>query len=238
METRVKERLVGAAILVGLIVILVPELLSGPKSPMPGAAHSGDAALQTYTIDLSAPGRIPQHAPQPVQTETKPAEVQEAQPSAAAAAATQPDAPESKPPQSEPTPEGQPESKSAVEPEVKSELRHTVEPPSRPIEPRQGSTSTQRPQSPPPATKAAPAPATKSAGWAVQLGSFAGQENAKRLVGELRAKGYKAFISTVGSGTKARYRVRVGPEPGRPQAEKLAERLKREGRQVTVVSHP
>ena len=31
MDRRVKERLIGATILVALIVLIVPELLSGPK---------------------------------------------------------------------------------------------------------------------------------------------------------------------------------------------------------------
>ena len=33
MDRRVKERLIGASILVVLIVLIVPELLSGPKPP-------------------------------------------------------------------------------------------------------------------------------------------------------------------------------------------------------------
>src|ERR1700688_4884165 len=37
MDRRVKERLVGASILVVLIVLIVPELLSGPPAP-PAAA--------------------------------------------------------------------------------------------------------------------------------------------------------------------------------------------------------
>jgi len=55
----VKERLTGAIILVVLVVLLVPELLSGPKGPAatppaPGAASpsSEEPPLRSYTINL------------------------------------------------------------------------------------------------------------------------------------------------------------------------------------------
>ena len=53
METRVKERLIGALILIALIVLLVPELLTGPHPARGSGANGG--AVQTYTIDLAAP---------------------------------------------------------------------------------------------------------------------------------------------------------------------------------------
>jgi DedD protein len=64
LETRVKERLTGAVILVTLIVLLVPELLTGPG---PGraqpAAAAGEPPMRSYTIDLVDGG---------VRQETKP----------------------------------------------------------------------------------------------------------------------------------------------------------------------
>jgi cell division septation protein DedD len=50
----VKERLTGAAILVALIVLLVPELLRGPVHPVahPVAASDEAAPLRSYTIKL------------------------------------------------------------------------------------------------------------------------------------------------------------------------------------------
>lgn len=60
MDRRVKERLIGASILVILVVLVVPELLSGPKSAAPQlalpAAASASAAAEpnrTVTVDLS-----------------------------------------------------------------------------------------------------------------------------------------------------------------------------------------
>jgi DedD protein len=52
MDTRVKERLTGAIVLVAIVVILVPALLSGPRS-RPVAADP----LHSVTIDLSTDAR-------------------------------------------------------------------------------------------------------------------------------------------------------------------------------------
>jgi DedD protein len=55
METAVKERLVGAAVLVVLVVLVVPALLSGPPGPaQPDAAE--DSSNRTVEIDIAQPG--------------------------------------------------------------------------------------------------------------------------------------------------------------------------------------
>jgi DedD protein len=58
MDRRVKERLIGASILVVLIVLVVPELLSGPKSapapqPILPAAATASEPNRTVLVDLS-----------------------------------------------------------------------------------------------------------------------------------------------------------------------------------------
>ncbi|MDP9082248.1 MAG: hypothetical protein M3N50_00550, partial [Pseudomonadota bacterium] len=56
MDRRVKERLVGASILVALIVLIVPELLSGPKPAAPAAPRlpaSAPEPLRNVTVDLA-----------------------------------------------------------------------------------------------------------------------------------------------------------------------------------------
>lgn len=53
MDRRVKERLMGAAILVAIIVLIAPELLSGrkpDKTPVPAALR---APVRSYTVDLA-----------------------------------------------------------------------------------------------------------------------------------------------------------------------------------------
>jgi DedD protein len=54
MENRLKERLTGAAILVALIVLLVPEMFRGQRGDVAATASSGEGPpLRSYTIDLS-----------------------------------------------------------------------------------------------------------------------------------------------------------------------------------------
>ena len=68
MDRRVKERLVGASILVVLIVLIVPELLSGPKAAGPVTPRlpvSTPEPVRNVTVDLAtskppAPAPLPQ----------------------------------------------------------------------------------------------------------------------------------------------------------------------------------
>jgi DedD protein len=53
METRIRERLVGAIALVAIVVILVPELLTGPRSSAPPATSDAAAPVRSVTIDLT-----------------------------------------------------------------------------------------------------------------------------------------------------------------------------------------
>src|SRR3954464_12233288 len=54
MEARAKQRLTGAIILVALFVLLVPELLTGPREAHPATETPSDEGLRRYTIDLDA----------------------------------------------------------------------------------------------------------------------------------------------------------------------------------------
>ncbi len=55
MDRRVKERLVGASILVAIVVLVVPELLSGPKPAAPPPAPNAIAPepIRNVTVDLA-----------------------------------------------------------------------------------------------------------------------------------------------------------------------------------------
>ena len=63
----VKERLTGAIILVALIVLLVPELLTGPIKSAPRAvvASAEEPPLRSYTINLGEDARAHSEAAQP-----------------------------------------------------------------------------------------------------------------------------------------------------------------------------
>jgi DedD protein len=242
METRVKERLVGAIILVTLIVLLAPELLSGPKRPSaatPQATESG--VVRTYTIDFSGSGRSAPDAvggiaeKTPARSSEKPSEK---------APVSDSRLPEQKPQLGPPVLGKQataatPGATVVRPPSAAQSVSPSPTPIPTPVEPSANSkpVAPAEPQVPaaahaPQARASAKAPAS---GWAVQLGSFSSADNAERLVKELRAHGYKAFISRSGTGSQARHRVRVGPEPDRARAEGLAQGLRREGRQAAIV---
>jgi len=91
MDRRVKERLVGATILVVLMVLLVPELLSGPK---PSAAPVTNPAepVRNVTVDLATQSIA---AATPAQEPSAPVSAAE---SAASAAPAAPSTPQSAPP--------------------------------------------------------------------------------------------------------------------------------------------
>jgi DedD protein len=63
MDRRVKERLVGATILAVLVVLIVPELLSGPKARVtpvqPPSAADPAEAVRNVTVDLATSKATP-----------------------------------------------------------------------------------------------------------------------------------------------------------------------------------
>src|SRR6266850_981040 len=55
MDTPSKERLVGAIIFVVLIVLLVPEILSGPRRAVPASGSATNLSTRTYIVELGNP---------------------------------------------------------------------------------------------------------------------------------------------------------------------------------------
>ncbi len=75
--------------------------------------------------------------------------------------------------------------------------------------------------------------------WIVQLGSFTEEDNAQSLNKKLRTAGYPSFVEPLKRDGKISYRVRVGPEIKRSEADMLLKKLK-EKMQLDgiVVSYP
>jgi DedD protein len=95
VSVQVKERLTGAIILVALIVLLVPELLSGPVRSAVKAVAAPSAGeeppLRSYTINLAEDGRGHGAAPaSAAEPPSLPAPAAAAEPAAAAPAASAP----------------------------------------------------------------------------------------------------------------------------------------------------
>ena len=239
MERPAKERLVGATVLVAAAVILIPEMLSGPKQGGELAAKkAGDEPFKTYTIDLNrSPGApaaaLPQAAPEPQALEER-APPPEAPPSQMASELPA-SAPDIVSPAQEParTAQASPESARSepAPPTPSAPTQRAPEPASRP---REQTVPAARPA---PSVAATPSvPTTK--GWAVQLGSFSNKATAERIAKEHAGPGPAAFVMPVKSGANTLYRVRVGPFTNRAAADDALVGIKKRVSNAAVVAHP
>ena len=242
MERSVKQRLVGASILLVLIVLIVPELLPGPAPPpaldrpdsrLPASAPE---PVRHVTVDLAAP-----------KSPVTQAGVEAAAPSAHPSSAQ----PLSVPP---PDPHGEPGSSAPIESvsaTTASSAMSTTSEPASPVAPTPTSAATARPTEVParsaalrtpiaphaarPTATAAATSATAGRTWAVQLGSFAGRDNAEKLVRQLKARGFAVYVVAGGSGAARRYRVRIGPLADRGTATQAVAKLKSLGHVASLV---
>jgi DedD protein len=220
VDTHLKERLVGAAVLVAVAVILIPEMLSGPsdrKADGTSERAVEEGGVRTYTIDLGARARSgANEAVQPAEAVAPAVEETSAPPPEIVPEASAPVAatvPERQPVAGAPTvvtaPEPRAEARSAAIAKV-------------------------------PETSAQPAPPARSTGgqgqpWVVQIGSFAKQATADKLSQDLKRRGYASFVVPFKPGAQTLYRVRVGPMKERGDADAIVQKLKREGTAATVV---
>ena len=65
--------------------------------------------------------------------------------------------------------------------------------------------------------------------WMVQVGSFGSEANAHGLANELKKIGFKAFVELIqGNHNASMYRVAIGPESGRQNAEAVRDKLQQQ----------
>lgn len=235
MDSRAKQRLTGAVILVALFVLLVPELLTGPRNAPPPATAE-EEGMRRYTIDLSAPPNTPgEQVAEPAvalpPVTPAPMAGERAQPGEAAA----PPEPEAKPAAEAPAAAASQAPAVATNPVSSQAAPKPLPAPAAPA-----SAPTSRPT--PASSAAQPAPGADSrkpaaaGSFAVQLGSFSSRENAERLVRDMTAKGFATFIAPpIKTNGRELYRVRVGPTRDRASAEALAAQLKRMGQSGSIV---
>jgi DedD protein len=222
MDRRVKERLIGASILVALVVLVVPELLSGPKpnmAPAPALPAAAPEPIRNVTVDLTT-------SKAPADSEVEPASPQASGASSAASSAASA------------APASAANSPAAEAPAAPSPApSHAAAPVSAP-----GDAPAKQPAKVAGARtasveSAAPSPTSVGRGsWSVQLGSFASRANADNLTRQVKGQGFSAFVLTGGSGTSVRYRVRVGPVADRESAERIAAKLKSLGHVGSLVA--
>jgi DedD protein len=223
MDRRLKERLVGATILVALIVLIVPELLSGPKRPglPPLAAGLPAGPSRSVVVDL-ATSKATAEPESGAAAQAVPAEA----PNSAGAAGAASGAAE----ESTHTANAEPAAPSV--PSVATLKAQNAA--QAPLE-----TPASTPKSVPIGPRsAAPteAPAASRHAWAVQLGSFASKANADRLAHRLQGSGGSFYVVAGGSGSALRYRVRMGPLTDRGAAERALAKLKAQGHSATIVT--
>lgn len=192
MNEKLKQRLVGAIVLVSLAVIFIPMMLDGGESssmPMFGSniPDRPDDGFEPLEIPLK-----------PVTTvaEERPVLIDKA----------------------EPAPKPAEKSTGSTAPVTQQASGDEPSPskPEKAVKPASASTK--------PSSAAA---ADTEAAWVVQAGSFSQSSNALSLRDKLRAKGFTAFVEKLTSGGGTIYRVRIGPELKRDNAEKQQQRLQR-----------
>ena len=201
MRQRLKERLVGAALLALIGVVFIPMLLSGPVDPA--------------RISANIPKR-PDYEPLP-RLQPLPLEAIVPGPGAKTEAAENRDD------------SGQPgmaalRAPSAADIAAEKGLAALQDGPEKPEKTAEEVKSEQAT-----ATARAAPPAGRQVGlsaWVVQLGAFDSQEKADQLMRRLKQAGFRAFMEPVTGNKQTAYRVRVGPELLRSEADKLQRDIK------------
>lgn len=199
MDRALKERLLGAAILVVIVVLVVPALLSGPRDPAERAVQPAPG-LKSVEIDIAEAAPGPSASPEdPALARQEPAAADAADPGPRPAAGADGGSPPAAPGAAVPEPDRSGPGGNGQDP---------------------------------------PAPPAAAPGWAVQVAALSRSEAAKELAARLVNRGYRAFVMEYRADGQVFYRVRVGPEGSREQAEGLAARLTADGHPGTVVAHP
>ncbi|MCW9025196.1 MAG: SPOR domain-containing protein [Gammaproteobacteria bacterium] len=209
-QAPLKQRLVGAIVLVALAVIFIPMILNGEKDD--------DFLKNTDSIPVK-PDRIKDIRQIEIKQPTRPADtaplrIPVDEHSSEGPAVTQKATAETKLVKPQTSPKiitRSPEATKAA-PKIKTTQAPTV----------------------------APTPTPKlTLAWAVQVGSFSSQKNAINFRDKLRKKGFKTFVEKIEARGQSTYRVRVGPFVKRQQAEKSLKELQDKHKiKSLLVKHP
>lgn len=220
MEWKLKERLVGAAVLVIVGVLVIPLLLDGPEHSAPVSVGlklpaSADNETRSHTIHLGTDAK-PRTTPssgtisRPTRSTPDSAEVQPETPA--------------KTPAKTPAPARPPQIVAEKAPEIAVEETKQA-----PVGPAHSETSPAQ-ESPPLAKQSAPRD-----GWSVQIGAFGSKANVVRLRKDLETAGYSTFVVPLERNNRMLDAVRVGPVDNIEAARQLAARLKNDGHNAAVV---
>lgn len=192
-DNRIKQRIIGAIVLVSLGVIFIPMILSGGReqtmplfgSPIP---DKPDNIANIKVLEF-------ENTPTP------------------------------------PTPPS--EMRSPVDNYSKEEDKPVIQPTKPKVKAQEKSDKDTTPE------KTAARESKPLKAWAVQVGSFENQKNAIALKDKLIKKGFRAFVERIVTHDKTSYRVRVGPEVRRENAENLQKTIEQKMNiKGIVMTHP
>ena len=240
MDIALKQRLVGASVLVALAVVVLPMLLGGRpdgavqetrKIELPPQPAELDFQTRRYPIGdaavapPAAPGTADDAAlpssnnsVAAADSDAGPAAAPGNGPGAVAHVELQPrefeDALETK----ETAAAEIPAAEAAAKPEPEAlRAEPSQEPASKPVV-----------ESPPEASAPQPQPAAGDGRYVVQVASFSSMGNANRLSETLRGHGYAVLSDTVKSDVGTLHRVRIGPFASEAQANEAAAQVRRQ----------
>lgn len=205
MHSTLKQRLIGAAVLIALAVIFLPMAVHSP-GPETGVGdvsltipEQPPRAVQTQELALQLPTTTPQPALEPLPDDPDRVVAVDAD------AVERPDALAGH----EPLPTPEPSAVAAEQPSVSV--------PSELAKPPAESVPTTKPAVPKPvapkpaAAKPAPALSAAAGAYAVNLGTYANLDNANKLLASLKAAGLAATSESVTVSGKPAMRLRLGP---------------------------
>jgi len=205
MEQHLKERLVGAVVLIVAAVILIPIILSGSPSlePVSGLEQDAEtptagAGLQPFSSKIVPLGTTTQLGSVSPERKSTPA-------------------PATIPELSESTISS---TRAVTAPQQPAQQQAVI----KPVVVSAPAPSPALASAPAPAA-ASPGQAAQTKGWLVQLGSFSNARNAAGLKERLLKKAFPAFIRTSKTDNGEVTRVFVGPSASRQHATQLAARL-------------
>lgn len=219
MDKVLKQRLIGATILIALAVIFVPMLFD--EGPEREQLRDTAIELPPPPVDRREVRRLPLN---PEQVREAPATV------APAPEPLLPDPAERDMALFEATPEldelppVQPDDSIRLVEDAADSLPLAAAPPERAPEPMVAAPAPVMPApAPAPATPSVPAPAVPaSAGgsWVVQVASFSSADTADRVVEQLGRLGHSAMVDVIVRGDSRLYRVRTGPYASRAEGDR------------------
>ena len=222
MEPALKQRLVGAAVIIALGIIVIPMILDGagerqlrkmPDAPEPSRiTKSGFVINNKQEIKLpEEPAKVLAEPPLEIKQADKKTDSVEKEVKATDSKSTT-------------------ASTTVVNKTVEKPRQKTVVKPAKVVKPD---------EKPVVATKAPVKSGSAIQRWVVQVGSFTDAKKAFGLRDDLRKKRYKAFVEKISGRTGQKmYRVRIGPVTKRVQADSMSLKLKTEGIKSFITRHP